>query len=238
MSQYDAFSKQLDVISNSINSNAVVLGDFNLNHNKRFDINYSHKNYFRLMNEKFETLNLIQIVTFDTWSRFINNTLHSSTLDHIYVKNPVLIDNLTSSVPPFGDHCLILFNIKANKRQMKSSLKRNWKLYSKEKLITELSLINWSIENDDVQSYWNSFESKLIEIVDNIFPLEPVQDIIASKLKPPPFIKHKINKRNNILRKIKSNPNNSQSAPMNLKLLNKEIKSYFHIQKSNSTEGI
>ena len=233
-SQLSFFSKQLDIIKNATNNKSIILGDFNLNHHKRYDINYSHKNYFIKLNEAFENLNLIQIVTFDTWSRFINNVHHSSTLDHIYVKNPVEINNLSHIIPPFGDHCLILFNIKSKSKSVNSTLKRNWKSYSKDKLISQLNAKNWSIENDDVQSYWNSFESNLIEVVDNICPLETIDNLIANRDKPPIFIKRKINKRNNLLRKIKSNPTNSHSARIMIKQLNKEIKSYFFIQKTKS----
>ena len=38
VSQIDAFAKQLDIISNATNNNTIILGDFNLNHSKRFDI--------------------------------------------------------------------------------------------------------------------------------------------------------------------------------------------------------
>ena len=233
-SQFNIFSRQLEVISTAVNRNTIVIGDFNLNHKKRYDVNYSHKNYFTKLNEAFESLDLIQLVNFDTWSRFINNIRHSSIIDHIYVKNPIAITNLSSVIPPFGDHCLIMFNIKLKIIKANSSLKRNWKLYSKEKLLSKLNNLNWLIRNDDVQSFWNSFESKLIEVVDDLCPLEPLKSLIESKTNPPPEIKRLINKRNNLLKKVKLNPTNSQSARINLKVLNKEIKCYFFNQKKKA----
>ena len=103
-------------------------------------------------------------------------------------------------------------------------MKRNWKFYTKEKLLAKLSTVNWSINNDDVQSYWNSFESKLIEVVDDLCPLITLENLLNFKSKPPHFIKQKINKQNNLLKKVKRNPTNSQSARSELKNLNKEIK--------------
>ena len=142
-SQIDFFTRQLAIISNAINNSTIVMGDFNLNYAKKFDMNYSHKNYFTKLNESFDSKDLIQIVNFDTWSRQINGTHHSSILDHVYVKNPININNLSSLTPPFGDHLLISFNLKAKFKKENQSLKRNWKLYSKDLLITKLSNVNW-----------------------------------------------------------------------------------------------
>ena len=123
-SQFNFFSRQLELISTAVNRNTIVIGDFNLNHKKRYDVNYSHKNYFTKLNEAFESLDLIQLVNFDTWSRFINNIRHSSIIDHIYVKNPIAITNLSSVIPPFGDHCLIMFNIRLKIKINKTGMDR------------------------------------------------------------------------------------------------------------------
>ena len=48
------------------------------------------------------------------------------------------------------------------------------------------------------------------------------------------YSNQKINKRNNLLKKVKLNPSSSQSARSKLKDLNKEIKCYFFNQKSKS----
>ena len=54
--------------------------------------------------------------------------------------------------------------------------KREWRRYSKESLNTELSNIDWNINVDDVQQYWNLFENELIKIVDLVATLVDYHD--------------------------------------------------------------
>ena len=42
--------------------------------------------------------------------RVINIVQKSSTMDHIYCKDPTLIESLTRISPIFGDHVIVLFN--------------------------------------------------------------------------------------------------------------------------------
>ena len=95
--------------------------------------NYSHKHYFSALNEMFVPQNFHQIVSFDTWSRVVNNTLRCSILDHIYVKDVTRITNLSSHTPTFGDHLLLSFEIASSKMMETEIQKRNWKTYSKGK---------------------------------------------------------------------------------------------------------
>ena len=57
--------------------------------------------------------NLVQLVRFATWSRMVGLDLRSSILDHIYVMDPTVISNLTSSRPYFVDHLMVEFTVKA-----------------------------------------------------------------------------------------------------------------------------
>ena len=231
LSQREYFDSLLELISQNANLNTILIGDFNLDFRKRFDITYSHKQYYLALNESLP--DFMQVVNFPTWSRTINNEHHESIIDHIYVKDPTQICNISECSPPFGDHKLIKFSISSINKGKKPIFKRNWKSYNKESLITELSKINWVIENDDVQSYWNSFESKLIEIVDSLAPMGITSENNA-KITPPQFIKSKINKRNNLKKKIKHNHVNQQVLQQNLKSLNKEIKNFFYQNKTKS----
>ena len=172
----------------------------------------------------------MQLVNFPTWSRTINNVLCSSILDHIYIKDPTLLTPLIPVTPSFGDHILIMFSIGSKKSDNKELYKRNWKTYSKNLLLVELAKANWQIQNDDVQSYWNQFESTLIEIVDHLVPLEKTSTK-CQKETPPQAIKTKINRRNRLIKKLKQNINNPNETRHELKTLNKEIKYFFHKQK-------
>ena len=65
-------------------------GDFNLDTKKKNLSNYSMKNYFESLDAIFEPLNLIQMVNFPTWNRVADNAIRESTIDHIYVKKPIV----------------------------------------------------------------------------------------------------------------------------------------------------
>ena len=230
VSQREYFDSMISLINANINANTILVGDFNLDFAKRFDITYSDKHYFLALETLLSQHSLIQLVDFPTWSRLINNVLCKSILDHIYVKDPTKISTLIQITPPFGDHTLIIFSIRSAKSLTQYQFKRNWKSYTKEKLQIALTSANWNIEQDDVQSYWNSFESTLIEIVDALVPVEKITPS-ESLSKPPRTIKSKINRRNRLIKTLKRN-NNSNESRCELKILNKEIKRFFYEQKA------
>ena len=62
LSERDFFSNQLDLVRSACNHDSVLIGDLNLDYNKRFDVNYSRENLFELFDNKLGELNLIQIV--------------------------------------------------------------------------------------------------------------------------------------------------------------------------------
>jgi exonuclease III len=228
--QREFFVGQVALLSSIITANTILIGDFNLDHRKRFDINYSHKNYFNLLNPLLLEKNLTQIVKFDTWSRYVNSVKVCSILDHIYVKDPTVISSLSYITPTFGDHVLLSFVIHSSRTKPHTTFKRNWKHYNKDKLISKLNECDWNIENDDVQNFWHVFESKLVEIIDTLCPLEDTSSKNFLEPKPPPLIKNKLNRRNNLLKKMKTHP--SDSVRVSIKLLNKEIKQYFYTAKA------
>ena len=236
--QIEFFEAQLNLIKRNTTQSTIIVGDFNLDQSKSFDVSYSHKKYFESLRAAFEPINLIQLVSFPTWSRVINNILCSSSIDHVYIKDPTRIKALYPITPPFGDHLLILIETISKNKIKPSVYKRNWKNYSPEKLNALLRDVNWQINFDSVQSYWNSFESKLVEIVDKIAPLELQQTNVSNTFKAPPNVKNKINKRNRLKKKLSTHPD-PNCIRQEIKTLNKEIKSYFHKLKSkNVRKGI
>ena len=108
----------------------IILGDFNLDQNKHYDFNYSHKLYFEALKLAFEPLNLTRIVDFDTRSRIINTLTKSSLIDHVYVRDPSSIKNLSSITAPFGNHKQITFTASIKKIPPQEIFKPNWKNYS------------------------------------------------------------------------------------------------------------
>ena len=86
-SQRDFFINQLLMIKAALERSneriPIVVGDFNLDENKKFKNDYAYKSYYDLLDEHFDPLNLVQLVEFETWSRLVNGTWRSSGLDHM-----------------------------------------------------------------------------------------------------------------------------------------------------------
>ena len=135
----------------------------------------------------------------------VGNTRRTSILDHIYVKNPLNVTKLGSIDPLFGDHVLVEFVIIAEKVKNVPSMCRDWSNYSVNLLNEKLSSVDWNIDIEDVQDFWNVFENKLIKIVDEIVPMTQFDgNIIKERI--PKLIKNKINRRNRLLKTFKLNP--------------------------------
>ena len=72
----------------------VILVEFNLDFEKIYDDTYAHKNLFADFDDVLSDFNLIQVVDFVTWSRMFGTNVRSSVLDHVYVKDPVIIKKI------------------------------------------------------------------------------------------------------------------------------------------------
>ena len=110
----------------------ILLGDFNLNYAKKNNVGYKYENFFNDFDEVLFNMNLIQLINFPMWSRIANNVLRESILDHVYVKNPTLVEGVRSIKPCFGDHLLISLGIRVEKDVIQHTIRRDWRKYSKE----------------------------------------------------------------------------------------------------------
>ena len=72
----------------------IILGDFNLNEDLKFNNDYSHKSYYDELTGVFDTIGLIQMVDFETWRRSVNGALRRSTIDHVYTTDVTDIQDL------------------------------------------------------------------------------------------------------------------------------------------------
>ena len=124
------FNEQLRLIKNCFTIDTVWLGDLNLNHNRRFDVDYCNANLYDDFELHLFTLNLLQLVNFDTWSRIVGTNLRSSCLDHVYVRRLDLVKNINHMRPCFGDHDLIMLNLSFVRPQPRITVSRNWHNYS------------------------------------------------------------------------------------------------------------
>jgi hypothetical protein len=128
---FGVLQNQIDLISIASNNEIILVGDINLDWNRKGDLNYYFKNYYNYMEERLEEHNLIQMVNFLTWSRVVNNVIKESTIDHGYTAKPTSIIDLTSIKPFFGDHLVVLFNITSEKPIPVTSFRRSWQHYTK-----------------------------------------------------------------------------------------------------------
>ena len=237
MSQSEHFALQIEkidyLLSNLEGRKIIIAGDFNLDECKRFDSDYRYKDLFEMqivLNDKFD---LTQVIDFPTWKRVVNNVIKTSTLDHIYVKDPTLIKNLYHVEPLTGDHYVVIFEILNNPEPTKISIKRSWQSYSKQSLLTELAGVDFNILTDDVQSTWNNFESVLLPVIDKIAPLVQFSNNLTVKsLKPSSVIKTKLNLRKRLLKPLKNNPSNVLRDK--IKNLNFEIRQHFKSLKTRA----
>ena len=113
--------------------------------------------------------------------------------------------------------------------------RRNWKSYEKDKLISLLEDVDWNSDDDTVQGYWNTFENKLINVVDVIAPMRVESSNISSGILPK-NIKTAINRRKNLLRKWKTNKN--CEIKKEIVVLNKLIRRFFFNTKAERIRKI
>ena len=97
-------------------------------------VNYASSSLFEDFEEKLSDLNLIQLVQCNTWSRIVNNSFRESLLDHIYVTDPTICNNLTTLKPCFGDHLLVMVELNLSKLPVSQMFSRDWRKYSKDAL--------------------------------------------------------------------------------------------------------
>jgi endonuclease/exonuclease/phosphatase family metal-dependent hydrolase len=165
------FIRQIHLIKRAITKNTVLIGDFNLDWSKKGQPGYAFSSYFDEMDHLLEESSMIQLVDFPTWSRTVSGYLRESKIDHIYSNDPTSLSPVGSIKPCFGDHLALVFHYNIERVPNKPTYRRNWKHYNNVCLLLMLAEINWDITDDMVQGFWNSFENKLIGVVDSLIPM-------------------------------------------------------------------
>ena len=106
-----------------------MIGDFNLDDLQKFAINYPYHNLSKILYDTIDPQQLIQLINLPTWERLIGSTLKTSILDHVYVKDFEMMNNITSTRPIFGDHLLITFDISFDSQKPIQEIKHSWQLF-------------------------------------------------------------------------------------------------------------
>jgi hypothetical protein len=237
----ERFKNQLKIIKNAMNANpnkkTIILGDFNLDYNRIYQSNDNFSTLYEHLLAVFDPLGLIQLVNFETWSRFVQQIKKSSILDHIYSKDPELIRDLQPIDTEIGDHKLVVFKLAGKITEPNITFKRDWRKYDKQTLINMLNRANFNMALDCVQETWNRFENELIVIIDQIAPnVEHVNETVIDTLKDKK-LKTLINTKKRLLKNKKFQNNFNQH--LKIKNLNKEIKIILRNEKTkNIRRGI
>ena len=92
----EKFKYQLEIIKKAMTERCIVIGDFNIDYAKIFDVNYGNKGLFEDFEAALSKFELVQLVNFITWSRMVGTSLRTSILDHIYIKDPTILCDLGS----------------------------------------------------------------------------------------------------------------------------------------------
>ena len=232
----DFFKYQLELLKIATHGNTIILGDFNLDWNRKGVHGYQFKNYFSDMDNILAESNLVQLVNFNTWCRIVNSQVRESLIDHVYSSNPASILTVDGFKPVFGDHTMVNVSVELNRPVPTTYHRREWKRYNKETLCGMLADVDWNIRDDSVQSYWNTFENKLVEVVDKIAPMCTFTNGGHVKANIPQRIKQKINQRKRLLRNFRKTKD--VRTKMQLDMVDKEVKQFFNRQRVNTVRKL
>ena len=127
----------------------------------------------------------MQMIDFPTRQRVINNATKTSVLDHVYVQDPTTTCKVYAIASLIDDRTFMIFDARNIFEPTKVTIRGSWKTYSKQSLLDELAVINFSIETGDVQSTYNNFENFLLHIIDKLASLVPFSNNFSLKSPKP-----------------------------------------------------
>ena len=108
-------------------NSTIILGDFNIDENKKFRIDYGQRLLFQDLEEKLGHHHLTQHVKEPTWERTINGVTKFSTIDHLYTTFEYA-EQVIHKTTIYGDHKLILAKINYGEEvEHLEMFRRNWK---------------------------------------------------------------------------------------------------------------
>jgi len=220
---HSAFTDQIGVIEKLLRrgKRSIILGDFNLDHNRRGDPSYHHSRLYELWKETETRHQLLQLVNFPTWSRLDRGTLKTSVLDHVYTNNNGLIDSISELSAIISDHCPIMATLSSKIRMCGRKIStRNWKDYTKEKLVSLLTQQDWEEKCLDAEDYYDALEQKIMVVYDKLVPLE--EKTIRTDCYEPVSITNMKRKRKNLF--LNAKRRKSAALFQRCKALSKKIR--------------
>jgi len=170
---HDNYTDQMSELILEVNTHDIVMGDLNLDSNKRNINTYRYSNIYTMWQNEIENKNLNQINHQNTWTRTINGRVQESCLDHIYVKEQFIEAEFFQKTTT-SDHDLIgrkLGQVSAKKSYNSDFYVRKWSNYSSTRVIEECNDISWgNYDKMTSQDMCDFLDLKLSQIVEKITP--------------------------------------------------------------------
>jgi endonuclease/exonuclease/phosphatase family metal-dependent hydrolase len=174
----EEFADQLKVLREFLQNEkaSLVLGDLNLDYNKKGLLSYNHHAMFTQLEELESEMNLSQLVKFNTWRRVVNGVLKTSLLDHVYENVSGLVENVDEISTSTSDHTPLLIDVALKIcHKVETKVVRDWSAYSKERLLDLLSKERWDIDCCDVQDFNNELEQKIMSVLEVLIPFKEMK---------------------------------------------------------------
>ena len=111
VNKHEHFKLQIKQITDFLSdgSTKIILGDFNLDYEKRNVHNYANRRIYDELLEAVTAFDLVQLVKEKTWARvYNNNDVRMSTLDHVYTNNIEGVETVTVLKQEISDHSLVM----------------------------------------------------------------------------------------------------------------------------------
>ena len=146
--------------------------------------------------EMIYAFDLCQIVNECTWSRVYNGIVRTSLLDHVYVGDNALVEEILVEKQPISDHCAIVvrtWGVEETRNKIKYEY-TSWINYSKEKLQHELNHYDFALlRNSEPQQIADALDIILGTVRDKLLTTSSVTKKIKDGNLPVHILKMKKN---------------------------------------------
>ena len=196
-----AFQEQIQILEifSDNHEEMIIVGDMNLDFNKRNTTSYHHRRLYDSWISFEEEKQLTQLVDSTTWHRVSRGRLQSSILDHVYTTNVGLVECVEIIDALSGDHQPVLVTLTTVTEPTRTKKWiRDWQGYSKEKLLNELAKEDWNINRADVQDFCDELDRKIMNALHTLIPFRHVVSTNKSFNEPRAITRLK-KKKNNLL---------------------------------------
>ena len=207
----EQFKSQINEITNFLKDDKtkVILGDFNLDHHKKNEASYPQQRVYDELIELETAFDLHQLVREDTWSRDYNGVIRTSLLDHIYISNLQLVEQVEVKKIEISDHSVVIlrtYGIIQSDKMMHYTY-TTWKDYSQEALQEELVKYDLEfVDEADPEVMADYLDQVMGKIVDSLLKtITAVKPVV--KCCYPAYIIEKRKKLNNLYKRAKKTKN-------------------------------